>query len=164
MQMFDLSGQIAVVTGGSRGIGFGIAEGYARAGASVIIANRRPEMGQRAIEQLRQEGLTATSIPVDVRSVSSTAELASRVIRDFGRIDVLVNDAGITLRRPAEEVTEEDWDDVVDTNLKGCFFCCQAIAKEMIRRKKGKIMPPPRPVFLISPVPSPWNGENTTSE
>jgi NAD(P)-dependent dehydrogenase (short-subunit alcohol dehydrogenase family) len=140
MKIFDLSGRIAIVSGGNRGIGLSIAKGLASAGATIIIANRRTAEGQSAAESLKKEGLNAISIPTDVTSTSSIAKMVSKVISDFGKIDILVNNAGVVIRKPAEEFPEEDWDRIMDTNLKGVFFCCHAVGREMIKNKKGKII------------------------
>ena len=134
MEIFDLSERIAVVTGGNQGIGFAIARGLGTAGAIVVIANRRTAEGQRAAETLKKEGLNAVAIPTDVSSISSVAALVAKVISDFGRIDILVNNAGVAMRKPAEELSEEEWDYVMNINLKGLFFCCQLAGKEMIQR------------------------------
>ena len=140
MEMFDLSGKIALITGGSRGIGFSIAKGIASAGATVVIANRKSAEGQKAAEFLRKEGLQVDAVPLDVTSTASITDMVSKVIGDYGKIDILVNNAGIVLRKPAEEFPEEDWDRLMNTNLKGVFFCCQAVGREMIKNKKGKII------------------------
>lgn len=140
MNMFDLSGKVAVVTGGNRGIGFAIARGLASAGATVVITNRRAEEGEKAAESLRKERLKAVAIPADITSMSSVRALVARVISDFGKIDILVNNAGLMVRKPVEDITEEDWDSVINTNLKGMFFCCQFFGKEMIKKKKGRII------------------------
>lgn len=140
MDMFDLSPKVAIVTGGNQGIGFAIARGLATAGATVVIANRRAAEGEKAAESLRKEGLNAAAIPADVTSMSSVETLVAKVISDFGRIDILVNNAGLMVRKPVEDITEEDWDSVINTNLKGMFFCCQIVGREMIRNKKGRII------------------------
>lgn len=140
MEIFDLSGKTAIVTGGNQGIGFAIARGLAMAGATVVIANRRAPEGQRAAESLRSEGLSAVAIPTDVSLKSSVAELVSKTIDDFGKIDILVTSAGVIVRKPAEEISEEEWDYIMDINLKGVFFCCQLVGRHMIQRKKGKII------------------------
>ena len=140
MQIFDLSGKVAIVTGGSRGIGFSIAKGLASAGAMVVIANRKVEEGQNAAECLQEEGLDSLAVPVDVANTASIYDMVSKVIRDHSKIDILINNAGITIRKPAEEFAEEDWDRLMDINLKGVFFCCQAVAREMIKNQKGKII------------------------
>jgi len=138
--LFDLSGKIAIVTGGNQGIGFGIARGLAGAGATVVIANRRAEEGQKAAEVLRGEGYKAAAIPVDVSKRSSIDAMVSRVISEYGGIDILVNNTGIILRKPAEEFTEEEYDRIMDINVKGMFFCCQAVGREMLKKQKGKII------------------------
>jgi len=140
MEIFNLSGRVAIVTGGNRGIGFSIAKGLASSGATVIIANRKAADGQSAAESLKKEGLNAVAIPVDVTSTSSITKLVSKVISDFGKIDILVNCAAVITRKPAEEYPEEEWDRLMNTNLKGVFYCCQAVAREMIKNKKGKII------------------------
>ena len=140
MDMFDLSPKVAIVTGGNQGIGFAIARGLATAGATVVIANRRTAEGEKAAESLRKEGLNAVAIPADVTSRSSVEALVSSVISKFSKIDILVNNAGLMVRKPVEDITEEDWDSVINTNLKGMFFCCQIVGREMIRNKKGRII------------------------
>ena len=140
MKIFDLSGKVAIVTGGNQGIGFAIARGLATAGATVVIANRRAAEGKKAAESLKNEGLNAVAIPTDVSDESSVATLVSKVIRDFGTIDILVNNAGVIVRKPAENISKEEWDYIMNINLKGVFFCCQLVGREMIRRRKGKII------------------------
>jgi NAD(P)-dependent dehydrogenase (short-subunit alcohol dehydrogenase family) len=140
MKLFDLTGRVAIVTGGNSGIGFAIAKGLGTAGATVVIANRRAAEGQRAAETLKNEGLEAVAVPADVSSRSSVADLVSTVIRDFQKIDILVNNAGVIVRTPPEDLSEDEWDRLMDTNLKGLFFCCQLVGREMIKRKRGKII------------------------
>lgn len=140
MEIFDLTGKVAIVTGGNQGIGFSIAKGLATAGATAVIANRRASEGQKAVESLKKEGLNAVAVATDVGSKSSVADLVSKVIGDLNQIDILVNNAGVITRKPAEDFSEEEWDFIMDINLKGLFFCCQLVGKEMIRRKKGKII------------------------
>ena len=140
IDIFDLTGKVAIVTGGNQGIGLAISRGLAQAGAAVIIANRRAEEGAKAAESLKKEGLKAISIPTDVSDESSVAALVSKVIDSYGKIDVLVNNAGVIIRKPAEEMSREDWDHIMNTNLRGVFFCCQLVGREMIKQKKGKII------------------------
>ncbi len=140
MNLFDLSQKVAIVTGGNQGIGLAIARAFATAGATVVIVNRRATEGEKAVESLRKEGLNAVAIPTDVTSMSSVKALVSKVINDFGKIDILVNNAGFMVRKPIEEITEEDWDSVININLKAMFFCSQLVGKEMIRKKKGRII------------------------
>jgi NAD(P)-dependent dehydrogenase (short-subunit alcohol dehydrogenase family) len=139
-EMFDLSGKIAIVTGGNRGIGYGIARGLAQAGATIVVANRNVAGGQKAVETLKKEGGKAVHIALDISKVSSIVAMVSEVVRQFGKIDILVNNAAVIIRKPAEEYTEEDWDTMVNTNLRGTFFCAELVAREMIKRKQGKII------------------------
>lgn len=160
MKRFDLSGKVAIIIGGSQGIGFAIASGLAAAGATIIIANRKIESGQRAAESLSKDGFKAVAIPADITDRSSVESLISKAISDFGKIDVLVNSAGAMVRKPIEDITEQDWDYVMNTNLKGLFFCCQIAGREMVRQGKGRIinisslrsqkMAPNRSVYAIS--------------
>ena len=140
MELFNLKEKIAIVTGGNQGIGFAIAEGLAAAEATVIIANRRETEGRQAAEKLTDKGFKAVSIPTDVANVASIENLVSETIGNYQKIDILVNNAGVIIRKPPEEITEQDWNFIFDTNLKGMFFCCQTAGKEMIKRKKGKII------------------------
>ena len=140
MNIFDLSGKVAIVTGGNQGIGFGIAKGLASVGVTVVIANRRAAEGQNAAGSLKKEGLNAVAIPTDVSSKSSVASLVSKVVSDFGKIDILVNNAAVIVRKPIEDFTEEEWDQIMNTNLRGLFLCCQLVGREMIKKKKGKII------------------------
>ncbi|MGD9289677.1 MAG: glucose 1-dehydrogenase [Desulfobacterales bacterium] len=140
MGFFDLEGKVAIVTGGNRGIGYAIAEGLAQTGAAVVIANRNAETGQSAAEAIKGRGFTAVAVPTDVSKKSSVENLAATVMKDFNRIDILVNSAGVIDRGPVEDFTEAQYDYIMDINLKGLFFCCQVIGKEMIRQGKGKII------------------------
>ncbi len=140
MKTIDLSGKIAIVVGGSQGIGFAIARGLAEAGATVVIANRKIEKGQSAAKSISEDGFKAVAIPADITDKSSVESLIARVMSDFGQIDILVNSAGAMVRKPAEDITEEDWDQVMNINLKGLFFCCQFVGREMIKRRRGRIV------------------------
>jgi NAD(P)-dependent dehydrogenase (short-subunit alcohol dehydrogenase family) len=140
MELFDLTEKVAIITGGNRGIGFAIAEGLAKAGASVVIANRNAEAGDKAVDSIKSDGFKAASVPVDVSLKSSVENLVTKVLEDFGRIDILVNNAGVIDRGPVENFTEEQFDYIMDINLKGLFFCCQLVGREMIKQGKGKII------------------------
>jgi len=108
--LFDLSEKVAIVAGGSRGIGFAIAEGLASAGATVVVANSTPEQGERAAAAIRAQGRQARALFLDLRRPESIAQMISATRQAFGRIDILVNSVGIIRRGPIEEVSTEDWD------------------------------------------------------
>lgn len=133
---FRLDGKVALVTGASRGIGFGLARALAEFGAKVAIAARE----QQALTDLAVTIPGSLPIPMDMRSIASIRECVSRAETHFGRLDVLVNNAGIGANRPALDVTESDWDELMDVNLKGLFFCAQAAARGMISRGFGRII------------------------
>jgi len=140
LDLFNLSGRVAIVTGGSRGIGFSIAEGLASAGATIVIADILTEQGEEAAKKIEAKGFKAKSIPVDVTKRDSVQSLVSEVLKEFGQIDILINCAGIILRKPIEEVTDEEWNSLMDVNLRGVFLCSQMVGKEMIKQKQGKII------------------------
>jgi len=140
MKIFDLSHRTAVITGGSQGIGLAVTRGLAEAGASVVIVNRDALKGEKAAESLRNEGFNAVAISTDVRDESSVAKLATEVIEKFGRVDILVNSAAIALRKSALDITKEEWDDIMNTNVWGVFVGCRVFGQEMMKQKKGKII------------------------
>ena len=131
MQAFDLSGRVAVVTGGNGGIGLGMAEGLAQAGASVMIAGRDRDKSQRAVEQLERSGARSSSAQVDVSNKDSIERMFDATVERFGRVDILVTNAGTNIRKPPQDYTLEEWTEVLDINLRGTFFFTQAIARHM---------------------------------
>ena len=138
--LFDLAGRVAMVTGTSRGLGQYLGRALARAGADLIITSRRKE----ALEDFRREveslGRRAVPVELDVRDRASIQRATEEAHRAFGRIDILVNNAGCNVRKPALEVTWDDWNLVLDTNLRGTFFVAQAVARRMIPRRYGRII------------------------
>jgi len=138
--LFDLSGKVAIVTGTSRGLGQYFGRALARAGADLVITSRDPESladFQREIEGL---GRRAAPIQLDVRDYLSIQRMVDAAQGAYGKIDILVNNAGCNVRKPATEVTWEDWNLVLDTNLRGSFFVAQAVARKMIPRRYGRII------------------------
>jgi NAD(P)-dependent dehydrogenase (short-subunit alcohol dehydrogenase family) len=137
---FNLTGRVALVTGASRGLGQYFGRALARAGADLVITSRRLE----ALEPFRAEieglGRRAAPVALDVRSYESIREGVERAVAAFGRIDILVNNAGCNVRKPALEITWDDWNLVLDTNLRGTFFVAQAAARHMIPRRYGRIV------------------------
>lgn len=140
MNPFDLSGKVAIIIGGNRGIGLAIADGLASAGAIAVIANRNAGHGEGAAERIRAKGLKAKAISVDVTQRKFVENLAASTLKEFGRIDILVNSAATIARKPIVDVTDEEWDSLMSTNLKGAFLCCQVVGRHMIERKQGKII------------------------
>jgi len=140
MSLFDLSDRIAIVTGGNRGIGYAIAEGLARHGALVVIANRNEEAGIAAAQRLLDQGLQAEAMAADVSIAASVSHLVQTTLQRHGCIDILVNSAAVILRKPAEDFEEEEWDRIMNTNLRGAFLCCRDVGRHMIERRKGKII------------------------
>lgn len=134
----SVEGKIAVVTGATRGIGKAIAEALAENGADVVIASRNPEECRAAADALREQyGRRTLGVAADVTRQEDIDRLFSRTVEVFGRIDVLVNNAGAAVTKKSEELTREDWDSVVDLDLKAVFFCSQAAGRQMMERKTG---------------------------
>lgn len=138
--MFDLSEQVAVVTGGNGGIGLGMARGLARAGARVVVAARNADKSAAAVAELRALGPDAIALPVDVTDESSVDALAREVARQCGRLDILINNAGINIRRPVPDLALDQWRQVLDANLTGAFLCARAAYPYMKRAGAGKII------------------------
>ena len=137
MTPFDLTGRVAIVTGGNGGIGLGMAKGLAAAGARVAIAGRNAAKAEAA---LREIGVDAFFVSVDVAERASCFAMAEEVVGIAGRIDVLVNNSGMSNRKRPEDLTAEDWHGVLDVNLSGAFFCCQAVHPHLCRAGGGKIV------------------------
>jgi NAD(P)-dependent dehydrogenase (short-subunit alcohol dehydrogenase family) len=137
---FDLKGKVALVTGGSKGIGYGLAQGLGHYGATLVISSRGIEEGERAVSQLKEENIDATYIPCDVTKKDQVEQLVNQIVEQYDSLDILVNNAGMNIRKPLVEVEESDWDTVLDVNLKGLFLVGQACAKQMIKQKYGKII------------------------
>lgn len=137
---FDLSGKVALVTGASRGLGQVFGRALARAGADLIVTARRREDTAAFVDEVRGLGRCCEGLALDVRDRGSVERLAAAAGAVHGRIDVLVNNAGCNVRKPALEVSWEDWDTVLDTNLRGAFFVAQAVARLMIPRGTGRVI------------------------
>ena len=138
--LFDLNGQVALVTGASRGLGQTFGRALARAGADLVVTSRRKEDLAAFVTEIEQMGRRAVPVALDVRDEASIGAMAEAAEAAFGRVDILVNNAGCNVRKPALEVTWEDWNLVLDTNLRGSFFVAQAIAKRMVPRGYGRIV------------------------
>jgi NAD(P)-dependent dehydrogenase (short-subunit alcohol dehydrogenase family) len=137
---FDFTDQVVVITGASRGIGYELSKAFARTGATVVAAARTEAELASLVGEIKKHGGKAIAHRLDLTSLPSIRALADDVLRDFGRVDVLVNNAGIIIREYALDITEAAWDAVMDTNVKGLFFCSQAFGLSMIERKTGRIV------------------------
>jgi len=140
MRQFSLSDKVAVVTGASEGIGEALARGMAEAGADVLICSRREAKLKQVQVQIEQKGRRAEVFVLDVCRLDQIQRLRDFARERFGKVDILVNNAAFTVTKPAWEVTEEEWDVMVDTGFKGLFFCCQVIGSIMRQRGYGKII------------------------
>lgn len=138
--MFDLTGKVAVVTGGNGGIGLGMAGGLARAGATVVIAGRNAEKSSQAVADLKTQGLSADALQADVTDEHQVARLFQEVMVRHGRLDILVNNAGSTIRKAPEALTLQEFQQVMDVNLTSTFLCCRAAHALMKVTGSGKII------------------------
>jgi NAD(P)-dependent dehydrogenase (short-subunit alcohol dehydrogenase family) len=139
-QLFDLTGRVAIVTGGSIGLGRQMAEGLAEMGANLALCARKEERCRQVAAELQQLGVKTIALACDVKSRSSIQEAVDAILAKFGRIDILINNAGISWGAPAEEMRLEDWSKVIETNLTGTFLCAQAVGRVMIQQGRGKII------------------------
>jgi len=138
--LFDLSGRVAIITGGSRGLGAEFAEGLAEAGASLMLCARRDEWLLPGAEALRGRGFTVDAMRCDVSSETDVQAVVDATVERFGTIDILVNNAGISWGERPEVMTLAQWKKVIDVNLTGAFLCSQAAGREMIKRRYGRII------------------------
>jgi NAD(P)-dependent dehydrogenase (short-subunit alcohol dehydrogenase family) len=137
---FDLTGKVALVTGTSRGLGQYFGRALARAGADLVITSRDPDRLKPFQEEIESLGRRAVALPLDVRDYESIQAMTQAAIAAFGKIDILVNNAGCNVRKPALDVSWDDWNLILDTNLRGTFFVAQAVARHMIPRSYGRII------------------------
>ena len=137
-----LDNQVAVVTGSGSGLGQAIAIAFAEAGATVVVTDlaQRLHNAKKTRDRIIQLGKKSVAVSLNVTSIRSIRRMVKKTIDQYGRIDILVNNAGVNISKPAVEVTEDDWDKVLDVNLKGVFFCCQEVGRTMIERRFGKII------------------------
>ena len=135
---FDLTGKVAIVTGGYRGLGRGMAIGLAKAGADVALVDREPATETAGV--IQSMGRKALTLTADLMSIEPIPSLVQKTIEAFGKIDILINNAGTIRRTPAIDYSEKDWDDIMAVNAKTVFFFSQAVARDMLKRKAGKII------------------------
>ena len=137
---FDLGGKVALVTGGNGGIGLGMARGLASAGASIAIAGRNKTKATAALAELKAAGAKADFIVLDVTKTQSCRDAVKLCVDRFGRLDILVNNSGTTVRKQPEDITADDWHLVIETNLSGALYCCQAAYPQFVKNGGGKII------------------------
>jgi len=139
-ELFDLSGQVAIVTGTSRGLGQHFARALATAGADLVITSRDAKTLSKFEDEIKDAGRRILSLELDVRNLQSIQNMVATAEKFYGRLDILVNNAGCNIRKPALDVTWDDWNLILDTNLRGSFFVAQEVARRMIPRGYGRII------------------------
>jgi NAD(P)-dependent dehydrogenase (short-subunit alcohol dehydrogenase family) len=137
---FNFKDEVVLVTGGSRGLGLEIAEAFGRAGAAVVITARREQWLNEAEKQLKERGISVQAVICDVADPASVEQTVQQALTTYGKIDVLVNNAGLTWGTPAENMPLERWRQVIDANITGTFLMSQAVGRHMIERKQGNIV------------------------
>lgn len=140
LSMFDLKGEKAIVTGGGQGLGREMALALAEAGADIAVVQRRLEVAEKTAEEIRRLGRDSIAVSVDVRKAQEVQNMVNKVKEKFGKIDILINDAGIAQGKSLLGMSEEDWDRMMDTHVKGTFLCSQMVGREMVKEKKGSII------------------------
>ena len=138
--LFDLTGRVAIVTGTSRGLGQVFARALANAGVDLVLTSRNCESLSSFENEIKSLGRRAVSLDLDVRDQQSIEKMAAAAEKEFGHLDILVNNAGCNIRKPALDVSWDDWNTILDTNLRGSFFVAQAVARRMIPRQYGRII------------------------
>ena len=134
---FDLSGKVAIVTGGTKGLGLAISTTLAFYGVKVVIASRTAADCERVSGELNAQGCDTFPCPTDITNVESIGKLVAAAVEKYGKLDILVNNAGSAVTAMANDMTEQQWDEVMNLDLKACFFCAQAAAKQMIEQGAG---------------------------
>ncbi|MRR15532.1 MAG: 3-oxoacyl-ACP reductase FabG [Deltaproteobacteria bacterium] len=140
MEKFRVDGKVIIVTGGSKGLGRAMALGLAQAGAKIVVASRSLDLIELTADEIIKKGGEAIAMPVDVRNPESIARLVKLAKDYYGRVDVLINNAGIAPMKKAVDTTLEDWEQVMSTNLKSAFLLSRGVGKIMLKQKKGKII------------------------
>jgi 2-deoxy-D-gluconate 3-dehydrogenase len=161
MNIFDLSNKVAIITGGNSGIGLGMAQGLAEAGATVVIAARNTEKSKQAVDMIKQQGGSAYAVSCDVTKQNSVQSMVDEVLKLSGHINILVNNAGTNIRKRPEDLTFDDWRTVLDTNLDSAFLCSQACYSAMKNIGGGKIL---NNGSMLSLFGSPWGAAYAASK
>lgn len=161
MNMFDLTGKVAIVTGGNGGIGFGMARGLARAGARIAVVGRNEEKSAQAVQALQDLNTEARAFKADVTDADVVSSMVAAVSDAFGRIDILVNNAGINIRKRPEDLEPDEWQQVINTNLTSAYLCSRACYPELKRAGGGKIL---NNGSMLSIFGTPWGSAYAASK
>ena len=161
MRLFDLSDKVAIVTGGNGGIGLGMARGLAEAGAKIAVIGRNTEKNAVAINEINDLGAVAIAVEADVRVSNDVTNMVGSVVAKWGKVNILVNNAGINIRKRPEDLSEEEWHQVLDTNLTSAFLCSKACYPEMKKAGGGKIL---NNGSMLSLFGSPWGSAYGSSK
>ena len=162
LDKFSLAGQVGIVTGGGQGLGWAFCRAFAEAGADIVVAEINPETGPKAAQMIESIGRKSLFVQTDVRKKDSVEAMVAQTLAKFGKIDFLMNNAGVALWRPAEETGEAEWLDLMNVNLNGLFYCCQVVGKHMISRKAGRIINIASMSGVIVNIPQPQAAYNTS--
>jgi len=162
LDQFSLAVQVGIVTGGGQGLGWAFCQAFAEAGADLVIAELNPEKGKQSAERIRTMGREALFVQTDIRKKDDIDGMVARSLAKFGKIDFLMNNAGVALWRAAEDMSVEEWQNMMDVNLNGLFFCCQAVGKHMITRQSGRIINIASMSGVIVNTPQPQAAYNTS--
>jgi len=161
-EKFSLEGQVGIVTGGGQGLGKVFCLAYADAGADVVVAEIDPDTGEQTAEEVRAMGRRALAVETDVRQPESIRNMLQAALAELGKVDFLMNNAGIVKWGQAEEISETDWREVIEVNLNGLFFCCQEVGRHMIERKSGRIINIASMSGLVVNIPQPQTSYNAS--
>lgn len=140
IKLFDLSGKVAVITGGSKGLGLAMAAGLASAGANIVLVNRNALDGEKSAAELRAFGTQVTSFAADITSLDQTEAMVRFVVETFGKIDILINSAGINIRGPIDQLSPADFNQVMEVNVNGTWLASRAVTPLMKQQRSGKII------------------------
>ncbi|MCH8898539.1 MAG: SDR family oxidoreductase, partial [Chloroflexi bacterium] len=139
-QLFDLSGKVALVTGGNGGLGLAMALGLAEAGANIVVAARNMDKTASALNEIRSKGVQAEGVQVDVTQEAEIQRMVAKTVDAMGRVDILINNAGVTMRKEPQDLSADEWDQVLDVNLRAAFLASKAVYPHMKGQGGGKII------------------------
>lgn len=162
LDQFSLQGQVGIVTGGGQGLGLAFCQAFAEAGANLVVAEYNPVSGRQAAQKFQEMGRKTLFVETDVRKQASVEAMVDQALQTFGKIDFLMNNAGVALWRPAEETSAAEWLNLMDVNLNGLFYCCQAVGKHMLARGEGRIINIASMSGVIANTPQPQAAYNTS--